>query len=559
MAMTRRELEKNLLLNYLAEERTVSDKLISVVIPVYNTEPVFLCDLIDSISNQIYKNFEVVICNDASTDTRTLAILERVRQHPKVKVITHKHNKGVAAATKTALKCVSGDYVCFVDHDDLLLATALSDVAEYFNAREDIDICYTDELMINADEVLMNYTVKPEFDIDLLRQYQYCNHLLAVRRKVIEVTPDTFQSWTDGSQDYDFLLKAYDAGFKIGHLPRFAYFWRRHDKTLSTQSLEATAVANIRAMKAINDHFSRKGIDAYVSGSTYPGVYKIDRPIKGCPMVSVIICTKNNGGRLAECINAIWRNAGWDNYEVIIVDTGATEKNTLKWLKDAVEYGHQNLRVVKSNKPDFNYSRENNFGAGFANGNYLLFLNDDTTPQPNWMLEMLMECQRPGVGVVGSKLLFRGNEGYAGTIQHAGIVIDHRDGMPHHIFGNFAEHDPVTNIARDYLAVTGASLMIKKDLFDAIKGFDTDYWVEFQDVDICFKVKAAGYRVRYTPYSVAYHDEGGTRGRTVSAEIREHDAGLLLNRWGKQTDDMYLWRDRAYGLLDLRGVKANVR
>lgn len=389
--------------------------LISIVIPTYNTPIKLLKELIESIKNQTYTNWELCIADGHSTNQKTIEYLKEINDGNKIKVNFLEENYMISGNTNEAIKIASGEFVALMDHDDLIEPDALFEFVKLLNEDEDLDFIYTDEDKISEDSKTYSAPhFKPDFSIDNLRCYNYITHFSLIRRSLFDEI-GLFDSKCDGAQDYDMFLRIVDHTQKIGHIAKPLYHWRIIES--STASSAGAKPYVIEAGKqSLRNHLERNNIKGTVKEGLAPTIYKVDYEIIDNPKISIVICTKDHIDDLNQCIQSILTKTTYKNYEIIVVENNSTEKETFEYYKTLEKY--ENIKVVYW-EDEFNYSAINNFGVKYATGEYILLLNNDIEViSENWLTEMLMQAQRKEVGCVGAKLLYPDN-----TIQHAGVII----------------------------------------------------------------------------------------------------------------------------------------
>ena len=401
-----------------------------------------------------------------------------------------------------------------MDHDDLLAPNALYEVAKALETEPDIDVLYTDEDKVRGDEVLEHFQphLKPDFNIDLLRSNNYICHFFVVRKSLLEKTGG-FRREYDGAQDYDFIFRCTQAAGKIHHIPEILYHWRTHQSS-TADNPESKLYAFEAGKRAIEENLRQNGLIGEVSHTKDYGFYRVKYPVQGEPLVSIIIPNKDAKEDLEKCIQSILEKSSYTNYEILIVENNSTGEEIFSYYKELSE--NSRIRLLRW-KREFNYSAINNYGAKKAKGDYLLFLNNDTEViSPDWIEEMLGFCQRPDTGIVGARLYFGNN-----TVQHAGTVIG-IGGIAGHMFTDMPRERSgymhKAAIIQDLSAVTAACMMVKRQVFDEVQGFEEQLSVAFNDVDFCLRVREKQYLVVYDPYVELYHYESKSRGAEDSKE-----------------------------------------
>ncbi len=521
----------------LAEQRQTKlayEPLLSVVIPAYKTPEKYLREMLDSIRAQTYQNWEVCLVNGSPKGEGR--IVERVMKQYMAEDSRFRYenlgeNRGISENTNAAIAMAKGDFVVLADHDDTLPEHALFEVASAINAHPDCEVIYSDEDKLDMDGgALFDPHFKPDFNPDLLCSVNYICHLFVVKRSLLERVGG-FRNEFDGAQDYDFIFRCTEQAREIHHIPKVLYHWRCHqDSTASNPQSKLYAFE--AGSRAILAHYERCGIAAekVEKGVDY-GIYHTTFQIQGEPLVSVVIPNKDHTPDLDLCIRSILERASYKNLEFVVIENNSTDPVTFEYY-EKIQKEFPQVRVVRWER-EFNYSAINNFGAQFAKGEYLLFLNNDTEIlAPNLFEEMLGFCQRPEVGIVGARLLYQDD-----TIQHAGVVVGFGGIAGHTFIGLHQAENSYFHramCAQDYSAVTAACMMTKASVFRETGGFTEELAVAFNDIDYCMKVREKGYLVVYAPYAVMYHYESKSRGLEDTPEKVarfNREIAIFARRW----------------------------
>jgi GT2 family glycosyltransferase len=495
-------------------------RLITIIMPVYNTEEIWLRRAIQSVQSQLYQNWEMCVVNDASTKHHIMPILDQyAASDPRIRVKQLSKRSGITGASCEALAMATGEFVGLLDHDDELTPDALWEVASRLNRNPELDLVYSDEDKLTTDGARVEPFFKPDWSPDTLLSMNYITHFAVFRRSLLQAIGG-FRSGYEGAQDYDLLLRVTEKTNHIAHVPKILYHWRMGD-TSSASSASAKPLASESGRRAIEDALKRSGHEALVEVLS-PGRYRARYKIHKSPLVSIIIPTKDQVRLLHQCVASIEEKTSYHPYEVIIIDNNSIDAETIHYI-DALSDKH---RVLRYPQP-FNFSAINNFGADQAKGEYLLFLNDDTQViSGEWLTALVEQVQRPEVGAVGAKLLYPDNR-----IQHAGVTVGICGGAGHafrKLPNNRTAYFGLADITRNCSAVTAACMMVSRKLFKEIGGFDEELKVVYNDVDLCLRMRQRGYRILYTPFAVLYHFESATRGRL--RPVREEE--LFCRRWG---------------------------
>ena len=505
---------------------------ISIIVPTYNTPLDFLKPMVESVQRQTYGNWELCIA-DGSNREETRDFLKQISTHDKrIKLKLLTKNSGIAANTNEAIGLASGDYLTFLDHDDTLAPFALYEVVSALNNVPETDLLYSDEDKISQrGESRSKPHFKPDWSPDTLRNYNYITHLLVVKRSLLDKVGHIREGF-EGSQDFDLVLRATEQAHKITHIPKVLYHWREHANSTSSNT-KSKSYATCSTKKAVAGHLERTKMAGRVVDGPFFGscrvIYNLPTP---SPLVSIIIPTKDHSELLERCVKSILNNSTYQNYEIILVDTGSVEEATKKLYAKFAQ--QPQIKLLNWGKP-FNYSAVNNLAAGHAKGEQLLFLNNDTEViSSDWIEAMLEFALRNDVGAVGAKLLYPD-----ATLQHAGVILgiggvaghSHKY-FPTNSFGYFGR----LVIPQNLSAVTAACIMISRKVFEEAGGFDEGYALAFNDVDLCLKIRSLGKLIVWTPHAELYHYESKSRGYEDTPEKQTRFKGEIDRfqaRWGK--------------------------
>ncbi len=490
---------------------------ISVVVPLHNTKPEWLAGLIDSVTGQFWPYWQLILVDDASTDPATCAALEAIAGDPRIRLIRRPNRGGISTATNEGIGAADGDYIAFVDHDDLLEPDALLQVARAIE-KTGADIVYTDEDKIDeAGKEKYDPHYKPAWSPDLLLSQNYISHMTVIRKSLVSSCGGLLGEF-DGSQDHDLLLRASETANEIVHVPIPLYHWRAVQGS-TARAFTAKSAPWEAGRKAVEQALGRRNIPATIELGERPGTYRVKRLVTGRPKVSILIPFRDKPKLLESCIRSILDRTLYDHYEIIGLDNQSVEAATHRLMKKLCA-NDPRIRFEKYDKP-FNFSAMNNFGATLASGEHLLLLNNDTEViAPDWLGAMLAHSQRSEVGAVGAKLLYPDNR-----IQHAGVMlgIGGVAGHSHKLIDNSANgYFSRPHVTQNVSAVTGACLMIKKSLYGELNGLEEQYLaIAFNDIDLCIRLRDQGYLNIYEPAAVLYHKESISRGYEDSAEKKK--------------------------------------
>ena len=508
---------------------------ISIVVPLYNTPLNFLEELLDSVVNQTYRNWELC-CVDAGQDTAVgQHVQARAKADPRIRYQKLTENEGIAGNTNHGFELATGDYIALLDHDDILHPCALWYTAQVI-VEQGADFVYTDEATFEGKvENVVLYHFKPDFMLDNLRSNNYICHLTTFSKVLMEQAGGGERAEYNGSQDYDLFLRLTEKARKIAHIPHALYYWRSSpNSTASDISAKTYCIdAGIAALKA---HYARCGVavdDVTLIPGT-PGYYKTDYTMAHPGRVSILIPTCDHIRDLETCVESIYARTTYPDFEILLIENNSKEEQTFRSYERMRKEHPDTLKVLTWQGKGFNYSALNNFGARYATGEYLLLLNNDTEViTPGWLEEMVMYAQQKRVGCVGAKLLYPDD-----TIQHAGVGFGIGG-----VAGHLHKYFPATsdgymgrlNYVQDVYGDTAACLLIRKEIYDEVHGLDESYAVAFNDVDFCVRVREAGYTNVFTPFAQLYHYESKSRGMEDNPEKQKRFQGEVLRfqaRWG---------------------------
>lgn len=504
--------------------------LISVAVPAYRTPPGFLEQMILSVKEQTYPHWELCIVNASRGEDGMEQVLGRYAGgDERIRVKNLEENLGIAGNTNEALEMARGEFVGLLDHDDLLAPQALFRIAEALTADPQADAVYTDEDKVTTDlSEHFQPHFKPDFNLDLLRSNNYITHFFVVRTRLAREAGG-FRREFDGAQDYDFIFRCTEGAKKVLHVPEVLYHWRTH-KASTADNPASKMYAFEAGKRAIEAHLARCGQEGTVSLRKDLGFYRVEYPVQGEPLVSILIPNRDQKETLEKCLNSIWEKSTYNNYEILIVENNSSSPEIFDYYREIEK--RPGVRILTW-KEGFNYSAINNFGEKSAAGDYLLFLNNDVEViNPRWIEELLGNCQRKEVGIVGAKLYYPDD-----TIQHAGTVIG-IGGIAGHAFLNMPRSRTgylhKASLQMDLSAVTAACMMMKRQVFEQLGGFEERLSVAFNDVDLCLRTVQAGYLVVYNPEVELYHYESKSRGAEDSEEkVRrfQEEIEFMRCRW----------------------------
>lgn len=502
--------------------------LFSVLLPVYDPPEPWLVRAIESVRRQLYDRWELCIADDASTASHVQRVLQAAAAgDPRVRWVRRAENGHISAASNTALGLATGDFVVLLDHDDELGEDALALLALELERHPDADLLYSDEDKIDAAGRLQDPFFKPDWNPDLLLSQNYIAHLCALRRSLVTGIGG-FREGFEGSQDHDLVLRASAKARAIRHLPFVLYHWRAIPGSTARETA-AKPYAGEAGRRAVQE---RVGDAARVEPGPFPATYRLRWRIpEPAPLISLLIPTRDHRDVLETCIESILSRTSWRHFEIVVVDNQSSDPETLAYLVALERRGA--ARVLRYDAP-FNFSAINNFASRHARGGVLGLLNNDLEAvDGGWLEEMVSQALRPEIGAVGARLLYPD-----GTLQHGGVVLG-IGGVAGHGH-KYAPSDAPGYFSRarlvhDVSAVTAACLLIRKETYQRVGGFDESLAVAFNDVDFCLRVRALGLRNLWTPFATLIHHESRTRGaedtRNKRARFRA-ETERMVARWG---------------------------
>lgn len=512
---------------------------ISIVVPTYNTPATFLRDMLRSVQNQTYPRWELCVADGASTTPWVADILEEASaQDGRICFRRLDHNHGIVGNTNEALAMATGEYVAFMDHDDTLAPFALFAVAQAINTTPEADLIYSDEDKLSTDgSIRFAPHFKPDWAPDSLRSQNYISHLTVLSAAVLDQI-GVLNSEYEGSQDYDLVLRASEKARAIVHIPQVLYHWRAHASSTAGVPSNKT-YAYVSGQKAIAHHLERIGIAGTVAVGPCEGVYQVRYSVPVQPRVTIVIPNRDQHESLKTCVSSI-RKATYKNWEIVIVENGSQQSATFDYYREVATDG--SARILEWQFP-FNYAAINNFAVKDCGGDVVLFLNNDVEAiNDDWLANLVEHAVRADVGAVGAMLSYPDN-----TIQHAGIMVDprgvaahHHQGFPSSALGYMSRLVCIQNTS----AVTGACLMVRRNVFAQVGGFNEELAIALNDVDLCYRIRHAGYRVVWTPFARLYHYESKTRGSDKSGANKarfEREQELFRKLWHDvvRQDDQY--------------------
>jgi len=523
------EVKPNELKQQLDKKFEIQPK-ISIIVPMYNTKEKFFKELINSVLEQTYSNWELCFADGSPKINENLKKYYENDERIKYKFLNS--NKGISENSNEAIKLATGDYIALLDHDDLLAPYALYEVVKMINKYPDVEFIYSDEDKIDQNGNRSEGYFKPDFAPDTLRSQNYICHFSIFKKELMEKLGG-FNSEFDGAQDYDIFLRMSEITKpeNIKHISRILYHWRIHKESTAKLNSNAKNYAFDKGINALEEHLKRVGLKGKVTPGCINGIYRIDYEVEGEPKVSIVIPNKDGKNILEVCINSVLEKTTYKNYEIVIVENNSETEEIFEYYKELEK--NEKIKVVKYPHKGFNYSGIINYGVKNSTGDYIIQLNNDTELlTSNWLELMLGFCQREDVGAVGVKLYYPDE-----TIQHAGITVG-VGGVAGNRFKNIAKDGHAyfskESMIENLSAVTAACIMTPKKIYEEVGYMDETLEVAFNDVDFCLKIREKDYLIVYNPFVEFVHYESKSRGLEDTPEKKKrfkNEIDYFMTKW----------------------------
>lgn len=518
-----------------SEIRSMAYKpVVSIIIPVFNTEERWLRRCLDSVLAQLYPHWELCIADDASTEPHVHDILnEYMAKDSRVHVIFRQKNGHISASSNSALELARGEFIALLDHDDELTIDALYENAVLLNQHPDTDMIYSDEDKITEENLGYMPFFKPDWSPDTFLSQMYSGHLGVYRTDLIRKIGG-FRIGFEGSQDYDLVLRLTEHTSHIHHIPKILYHWRTAQGS-TAKSADSKNYAYLAAMNAIQDALVRRGEGGWVElVPDHPGHYRVHYPVRGRPMISIIIPTRDNSSYLDRCLASIFEKTSYEPFDVVILDNGSSQPETKTLFNRWKSLEGDRIRIIRVDDIPFNYARLNNEGVSQARGDLVCLLDEDMEViTHNWLEEMAGHAQRKSIGVVSALLLYPNS-----TIQHAGVILGVRGPANHSHRGwpvSWGGYFNRLRITANYAAVTGACLMVDKKRYLDVGGLDEELAMNYNDVDFCLRLLKGGLRNVVLSHVRLYHNESCSRGLDTEFDNQRRlvkETNIMWERWG---------------------------
>lgn len=492
---------------------------VSIVVPVYNVDEKWMRKNIESIQAQLYTNWELCLADDCSPSPHIKRILtEYAQQDSRIKVTYRKENGHIAKATNSAIELATGDYIGFMDNDDELSPLALFEYVKLINEHPEAQFIYCDEDMIDTNGNRFNPFFKSNWNEKLLLGHNYITHFVVVRRDLLEKT-GRLRTEMNGSQDYDFVLRATELTKDIYHIPKMLYHWRTIEGSVA-ENPEAKNYAYTAGKYALDDAMKRRGKSAEVFVGEKYGTYNIKYDLPPKTTVSIItVCMDATDEHSYSCLNKLLNNTTYDDLEIIAVN----------YNEDLICNDGNKVHYIYNNA-NRNENQLRNYAAQKAKGEFLIFLDEGIVPdEGNWLEQLLNEGLDETTGITGCKILNTNrkilNAGMAFNQDFTGIYYSHR-GLSEDHLGYYYR----LTLPQYVFAVGGGCLLIKKELFTAIGGFMTEVEGDLSAIDLCIKVREENKTVLWTPLPTLVSETASDDRKEVNKEQLE----ILLNRWTRE-------------------------
>ncbi len=505
--------------------------LLSVLLPTYKPLMSDFVAAVESVVYQTYQNWELIIVDDGGKAPEISRRMDAfAEQDSRIRCIRRQRNVGISKATNIAIEAARGAWIVFFDHDDVLVDVALEVMLR--TARETGALMlYSDEDKVDSAGYFMEPNFKPDWNYRYMLGNNYVCHLLVVSTPVIRKVGG-LRSDYDGAQDHDYILRISEtiAHDRIHHVAEMLYHWRKTpNSTASDISNKGYAVQ--AGVNAVSDHLTRMGREAKVASINNLTIYGVEFKSIGHPSVAIVIPYKDEIDTTRNCLDTILETTAYDNCEIILVDNWSTTHEARDFRDDVAAMPRVRVMLVEE---EFNYSRLNNLAVASTDAEFIVFMNNDVfVSEPNWLERMLGELADPSVAIAGAKLLYPN-----GGVQHAGVLVGVH-GVAAHMHAGIPADDygfiGRARLSQEFTAVTAAMMLVRRKVFDEVGGFDeVRLKVAYNDVDLCLKVRDAGYKIVWNAETIAEHHESLSRGSDMRPEQESRfftEQQVMFERW----------------------------
>jgi len=475
-----------------------------------------------SLERQFYSSWDLILIIDSATplSNEVDALIHQIR-HKVLKILPRNTKDEIRVSD--FLKLSSTDYFFHLQSDCILSPFALSIFSRTIESNKNKGIIYADDDFLDKDGRRLDPIFKSDWNPDLLLSSNYIGECVVIHKNLLNksalVTVDSLSVWV-----YELLVTSALAKEQNTHI---SLILTHKVKTTTKASIHHKNLQQLSVLKKHLRAFNADAIQGKISAT-----FRVMWPIRDTePLVSIIMPTRDGLATLKRAIDSIFEKTTYTNFEIIIIDNQSKKNETKQYLKSLTTYN--NVQVLLYDKP-FNYSAINNYAAQFAQGPILALLNNDIQViNSDWLREMVSHCQREDIGCVGAMLYYPDDR-----IQHAGVIVG-LGGCAGHSHKFYRKGDLGYNnrliCTQNYSAVTGACLLIRKSVFEEVEGLnENSLKVAFNDVDLCLKVQALGYRNLWTPWSELYHYESVSRGQDNTKEKRRRlnkEVAYMKDTW----------------------------
>jgi len=503
----------------IAEQRRCKfdrEIVFSIITPLYNTPNDLLRDMIESVQAQTYPNWELCLADGSDTEHYYIeqTCKEFASKDSRIKYKKLVKNLGISGNSNACIEMAEGDYISFLDHDDILHPSALYEVMNCI-CDTGADLIFTDEATFNSPDLgdIVSVHFKPDYAPDTLRANNYICHFTSFKRRLLKEC-GAIREGFEGAQDHDLFLRLTTAANRVEHIPKVLYYWRAFPGSTAAAS-DNKPEAGQAGKKAVLSSIESAGMTGTVENAkNIPTIYRIRYDIPSPePKVNIIISSTAKADNIKRCISSIEEKTTYKNFEII--------------------GGNNDIRESKSRPRQVNA-----MARAVRDDEYILILDSNVEIiSPDWIQEMMMYAQRQDVGLVGAMLYYPND-----TVRSAGIVLG-LNGIAGHAFENVKRgcngYAAKLCYAQDVSAVSGVCMLMRKEVFSKVTGMDEDYLAAYDDVDLCLRLREAGYLIVWTPYAELYHHVNRRRPRFGRNEKRQivRDSERFTSRWQKELNE----------------------
>lgn len=485
--------------------------LFSIIVPVYKVDKEWLEKCISSVVSQHYRNWELVLVDDASKKDDLKQLMNAwASRDSRIHAYYLEQNSGIAGATNFGIKQASGEFIGFLDHDDELTPDALTWVVSALNKYPSALWFYSDEDKISPSGDYHFQYFKPDFSPELLLSNMFTCHFSVYSADILSKV-DGIRRGFEGAQDHDLALRISEIVRRdqVVHIPRVLYHWREIQASAAA-GIEAKPKAPVAGRKAVAEALKRRNLKGTVaSHKLCPTLYQITLQPTSFPKVSIIIPTRNSLSLMKKCLSSLRSCTNYPNYDIVVIDNQSDDESFLEYTQE--EQSKDLLKVIKYDKP-FNHSEMNNMAVKSIDSDFIVFMNNDIEIiSDNWLEQLVATAQTdPAIALVGALLVYPN-----GQVQHGGIILGLNGVVGHahkHIDGKSIGYFGRLYCLQEMSGVTSAFSLVKSSAYEAVGGFNSErYPTSFNDADLCIRLRKNDFRCIYNPMIRAIHDESQTR------------------------------------------------